>query len=126
MSFWDEKGAKRLFQKLPFYYVFIEKPRIKNLKNIYLRHELPFYDELNIEKISKAFKRYVKSCTIKIIDLNDLLVQFEASKSSIKGLFKDLLDEIKGFKYQITLKVLLKNKNEMETLNLSLFILFYY
>ena len=32
----------------------------------------------------------------------------EASKTSIKDLFKDLLDETKGFKYQITLKVKLK------------------
>ena len=35
------------------------------------------------------------------------MVQLEASKSSIKDLFKDLLDKIKGFKYQITVKVLL-------------------
>ena len=37
------------------------------------------------------------------------LIQLEASKSSIKDLFNDLLDEMKGFKYQITLKVELKN-----------------
>ena len=38
----------------------------------------------------------------------DPINQLEASKSSIKDLFKDLLDETKGFKYQITLKVELK------------------
>ena len=32
----------------------------------------------------------------------DPLVQLEARKSSIKYLFKDLFDEIKGFKYHIT------------------------
>ena len=53
MSFWDEKEAKRLFQKLPIYKVLIEKPRIKLLKNIDFLHELPLYDELSIEKISK-------------------------------------------------------------------------
>ena len=31
----------------------------------------------------------------------------EASKSRIKDLFKDLLNELKGFKYQITVAVLL-------------------
>ena len=36
------------------------------------------------------------------------IVQLEASKSSIKDLFGDLLNEAKGFKYQITVKVLLK------------------
>ena len=31
----------------------------------------------------------------------------QASKSSIEDLFKDLLDEMKGFKYQVTVAVLL-------------------
>ena len=72
MSFGDEKEAKRLFQKLPFYNALIEKPCIKRLKNINLLHELPFYDELSIEKISKAFKRYARSYKIEIIDSKDL------------------------------------------------------
>ena len=38
----------------------------------------------------------------------DPLVQLEASKSSITDLFSDLLHEAKGFKYQITVQVLLK------------------
>ena len=38
----------------------------------------------------------------------DLIVQLEASKSSIKDFFNDLLNETKGFRYQITIKVLLK------------------
>ena len=37
-----------------------------------------------------------------------MIVQLQASKSSIKDLFNDLLNETKGFKYQITVKVLLK------------------
>ena len=56
MSFWDEKEAKRLFQKLSFYVV-IEKPCIKHPKNIGLVHELIFYDGLSMKQISKAFKR---------------------------------------------------------------------
>ena len=51
MSFWNEKEAKRLFQKLPFYNVLIEKPKIKHLSNIDLLHELPFSDELSIKEI---------------------------------------------------------------------------
>ena len=35
-------------------------------------------------------------------------MQLKASKASIKDLFNDLLYETKGFKYQITVKVLLK------------------
>ena len=40
------------------------------------------------------------------MDLKDPLARLEVSILSIEDLFKDLLDEIKGFKYQITLKVL--------------------
>ena len=36
-------------------------------------------------------------------------MQLEASKSSFKNLFNDLLNETRGFKYQITVNVLLKN-----------------
>ena len=43
-----------------------------------------------------------------MIDKNGPLSQLEASKSSTKNLFNDLLDETKGFKYQITVKILLK------------------
>ena len=45
---------------------------------------------------------------VEIIEKKDPIVQLEASKSSIKDLFSDLLNEAKGFKYQITVKVLFK------------------
>ena len=43
-----------------------------------------------------------------IIEKKYLIVQLEASKLNIKDLFSDLLNETKGFKYQITVKILLK------------------
>ena len=48
------------------------------------------------------------SYKVEIVDKKDLIVQLEASRSSIKNLFNDLLNETKGFKYQVTVKVLLK------------------
>ena len=108
MSSWDKEEAKRLFKELLFWNTFIEKPRIKHQKNIYLLYELPFYDELSIKQISKTFKRYTRSCNIEIINSKGPIVQLEASKSSIKDLFKVLLDEFKDFKYQMTVKVLLR------------------
>ena len=57
-EFCNEKEAKDLFQILPFDNVLIEKPKLKHLSNIELLHELPFYDELSVVEISKAFKRY--------------------------------------------------------------------
>ena len=86
----------------------IKEPKIKRLKNVDLLAELPFFDQLNIIKTDQAFKGYARSYKVEIVDKKGLIVQLEASKSSIKGLFNDLLNETEGFKYQITVKVLLK------------------
>ena len=43
-----------------------------------------------------------------LIEKKDLVLQLETSKLSIKDLFSDLLKETKGFKYQITVQILLK------------------
>ena len=51
---------------------------------------------------------------VELIDEKDPLSQLEASKSNIKDLFNDLLDETKGFRYQITAKILLKNTKAMK------------
>ena len=40
---WDRK---KVFQILPFYNTFFERPKIKNLSNLQLLQELPFYDEV--------------------------------------------------------------------------------
>ena len=55
---------------------------------------------------------------VKIIERKDPILQLEASKSSIKDLFSDLLNETKGLKNLITEKTLLKNTSRMEILNL--------
>ena len=46
------------------------------------------------------------SYNIEIIDSKDPSVQLTASKQSTEVLFNDVLNEIKGFKHQIILKVL--------------------
>ena len=87
------------FKELTFYNVSIEKPIIKRLKNIDLLAELPFFNQLKIIKTDHAFSGYAMSYKIEIVDKKDLNVQLEASKSSIKDLFNDLLNETRGFKY---------------------------
>ena len=59
-------------------------------------------------KTDHAFARYVLSYKVEIIERKDPINQLKANKSSIKDLFSDLLNETKGFKYQIAVKVLLK------------------
>ena len=95
-------------KELPFYSVSIDKPKIKPLKNVNLLAELPFYKRLSIIKTEHAFSGYAMSYKVEIVDKIDLIVQLEASRSSIKDLFNDLLNKTKGFRYQITVKFLLK------------------
>ena len=115
MSFGMKKKQKKLFQILPFYNVLIKKPKTKHLSNIQLLHELPFYDELSVVEITNAFKGYARSYKVEILEPIDPLVQLEASKSSIEDLFQDLLNEMKGFKYQTTVATLSsKKKKEKE------------
>ena len=70
--------------------------------------DLPFYEELNVIKTNHAFIGYSMSYKVELVEKKDPIKQLVASKSSIKDFFIDLLDEIKGLKYQITLKVTLK------------------
>ena len=93
------------FKELPFYNKPIKKPKVKRLKNI----ELPFYEQLSVIKTTQMFRGYAIN-KIKITENKDPIVQLQASKSTIKDFFNDLLDETKGFKYQITVKLLLKIK----------------
>ena len=64
---------------------------------------------------------YAMSYKAEIIEKKDAIKELEASKSSIKHLFSNLLNETKGFKYQVTLKVTLKNTSQMDKLNLFKF-----
>ena len=105
---------ENLLKILPFYNVlidFMKQSKFKKLTNVELLNELPFYSGLNVKEIAEAFKRYAKSYNIKIVDKKDPMVQLYSSKLCIKDLLKDLLYEMKGFKYQVTLHVTLeKNK----------------
>ena len=96
------------FKELPFYKQPIKKPRIKRLRDINLLAKLPLYEQLSITKLNQAFQGHAMSYEVELIEQKDPIVQLEASKSSIKDLFSDLLNETKGFKYQITVQVLLK------------------
>ena len=110
------------FKELLFHNTYIEKPKIKHLKKIDLLSELTFYEELCVAKTNKTFRGYAMTDKVELIDKNDPLSQLEASKSNIKKyLFHDLLKETKGFKYQITLRVELKN-NSQKRWNFFLFI----
>ena len=68
--------------------------------------------------MNQAFSGYAMSYNVEIVERKDLILQLKASKSSIKEDFLyNLLNETKGFKYQIIVKVLLneyKHNGEIE------------
>ena len=105
-------------KELPFL-MYLLKTENKTLKKIDLLAELSFYDQLNIIKTDQAFKGYARSYKVEIVDKKDLIVQLEASKSSIKDLFNALLNETKDFKYQITVIVLLKKYKPNEEIEFT-------
>ena len=111
---WD---ANKIFKILPFCNSYIDKPKVKKLNNVQILKELPFYNELSIAKNKIAFSGYGRSYKIEIVDKRDVIAQLKSSESSIIELFKDLLIELKVFKYHITLAVLLiktKSNGEIE------------
>ena len=107
------------FKELPFYNKCIEKPKVKLLRNIDLSSELPFYKELNVTKTNHAFRGYIMSYKVKLVEKKDPIEQLEASKSSIND--KRMRGRIMKQKYQITLKVVFKNAKALK-LNLLQFI----
>ena len=91
-----------------FYNKPIERSKVKCLKKIDQLAELTFYEQLSIKKTNQALRGYARSYKVEIIEKKDPIVELEASKSSIRDLFNVLLNDTEGFKYEITVKVLLK------------------
>ena len=56
---------------------------------------------------------------MKIIDKKDVIIQLKSREISIENLFKDLLMEMKGLKYQITLHVLLSKVKSSDFIEYS-------
>ena len=55
----------------------------------------------------------------KLLIKKDPIIQLKASELSIIDLFKDLLNEIKGFKYQIILNILLSKVKSSDSIEYS-------
>ena len=62
------------FQELP-YNTYIEKPKIKRLKNIDLLSESPFYEELSVLKTDKAFRKYAMAYEVELNNKKDPTTQ---------------------------------------------------
>ena len=87
--------------------------------NVRLLKGLPFYDDLSTVKNKTTFSDYAQSYKVEIVDKKDVIVQLKSSEISIETLFKDLLVELKRFKYQITLRVSLSNVKSSDLIEYS-------
>ena len=104
-------GNKQVLKILPFYNVlidFVKSNAVRKFNNVELMSKLPFYKDLSVEEISEAFKRHAKSYRVETVDKKDPMIQLYSNKGRIIELLRELLSEMKGFKYQITLFVTLK------------------
>ena len=96
------------FKELSFHNKPIKKSKVKRLKDIDELVETPFYEQLDVIKTDEAFSGYAMSYKVQIVERKDAIVQLKEGKLSIKNLFNYILNKTEGFKYQITLKALLK------------------
>ena len=102
------------FKELPFLNIYIDKPKIKRLKNIDLLTELPFYDQLNIIRTEHAFSSYEMSYKVEIVDKKDLIVQLEASNNICVNVF--------CYKNKLVFPVYISNQTFKSSIDLLLLI----
>ena len=110
-------SIKKLLSKKPFYKQPIKNPLVKKLRSFELLRELPFYDNINISRKERTFKRYAETYKVEIINNKNWSGSLPVSQNSIKNLFDELLREKRNFKYIIGVKITLKkriNDNEVD------------
>ena len=90
---------------LYFNYKTVIKPLTNKKLLIQLKSYKLFIKEPGITNHLKAFKNYERSYTVEVTNSQDLTSQFNITKAHVKNLLEDLLAEVRGFNYQITLQI---------------------
>ena len=99
-----------LLSEQPFYKAPKERQKNNKLTNQELLQVLPFYDSVGITKKDRAFRNYVSTYSLEIMDRESLMDILDLRRISINELFTDLLRERRGFKYFLTARVTLKKR----------------
>ena len=76
-----------------------------------LSNILPFFDTTNILRKQYAFRNYVGTYEVEVMDSKSLDDSLFLAKRSINDFFRDLLEEERGFKYILSSRVALKKWN---------------
>ena len=103
----------QLSKELPFFSEKSKRPKgPKRLtKHQILQNVLPFYDTVGISRREHAHKYYAETYDVEVIDNTSLDDSLFLAKSSLDNLFRDLLREKWGFKYNLVAIVTLKRWN---------------
>ena len=108
----EELTNKELSEALPF---FLGKPKRKRLKRLtkhqILQNILPFYDSVGIFRREYAHRGAAETYNVEAVDRISLSDSLFLATSSINDLFRDLLKEKRGFKYNLKTSVTLKRWN---------------
>ena len=105
---------KQLSEALPFPPK--RKKRPKRLsKHQILQNILPFYDSVGILRREHAHEYYAETYNVEVTDKISLADSLFLAKSSIINLFKDLLEQKRGFKYNLLATITLKRWNNAIT-----------
>ena len=88
----------------------IRKLKRKTLTNQQLLRVLPFHDDVVPFKRQRAFRNYVSTYSVEIIDRESLMDTLNLSRTSTNELFSGLLREKRGFKYFLSIKITLKKR----------------
>ena len=73
-----------------------------------LSNVLPFFDDVGISRRECALRGYVESYNVEVMDAKSLGDSLFLAKRSINNFLRDLLEEKRGFKYNLLAAVTLK------------------
>ena len=112
LPFFDKKPIEltniQLSKELPFRPSERKKRPKRLTKHQILQNVLPFFDSVGISRREHAHKYYAETYDVEVIDNKSLDDSLFLAKKSINDLFRDLLKEKRGFKYNLEVVVTLK------------------
>ena len=113
----------KFLSELPFFPKKSKKLTIKQLSDVLpkrskrltkyqiLSNVLPFFDDVGISRRERALRGYVESYNVEVMDAKSLDDSLFLAKRSINDFLRDLLEEKRGFKYNLLAAITLKRWN---------------
>ena len=91
----------QLSKELPFHPSERKKRPKRLTKHQILQNALPIFDSVGISRSEHTHKYYAETYDVEVIDNKSLDDSLFLAKKSINDLFRDLLREKRGFKYNL-------------------------